>query len=215
MAQQPQPVNGPTITGTIEIIHAPSIVASGGSAQELLLFSLGRYSSVLVEHIRQELDTNNTHKKIKILFEVREKLKSDFANWIELEESQKWHLETAYCYSWIYLLGLREFDKKILEEYKSDLKEDGSHTPSAICGLLQTPFVVAQATTLIPELYEDMVALLKNTKNAATISNCCHVMITAYIRVTQFEQWEGSFPDIQRVLNCWDLFREKQQALRT
>jgi len=181
--------------------------------QEGYLPTFGRQ----IEQISQELlETNAPQKRIKILFEVREKLKSNFTNWTKLEESQKQHLEKAYSHLWSDLLELREVDQNIFEAYKSDLKEDGYHTPSAMNGgLAMCAGVKGPRSLSIPAffsgLHEDIATLLKNTKNAATIGNCCRFMVL-YERELY---WDETFPKVQRAGNCWELLEEKRKNLQS
>jgi len=206
MAQQP---------GRIIVVD-PGAYSSSVDKHYAFFYVLGNYSSDMAIQVRQELKANDEQVEIKILFEVREQLKPDFANWDKLDKSRKRKLELAYSYVWKHLLELWEIDETILKEYKSELEEYGYHTPSAIYGLKLTPYGTG---ILYQEFHKEFVALLKNTKNAATISNCCNMMINEIYQMSWRPQHREKFRSLERLEllespNCWDLFREKQEALQ-
>ena len=221
----------------IRINSSPSTQAGSDSyiriTPDIFLAKLNDYSPVLAERASQAFKTDDRKEEIKILFGIREQLKPVFTHWNKLEKSQKLPLEKSYHALWVCLLNLRdpEIAKIVFEQYKSEIKEDGSHIPSTIYALLDTGYcsgVFYQSSEVFlemrKELHQELAALLKNTKNAATINNCCHVMICAYDSVadpTVSEYMGRLLPDKQVVRqselldnpNCWDFFQGKRKAL--
>ena len=233
MAQQFQSENGDiTAAGSLTIHRSSSITINSGAVTQspnsiviplppsAFLSELKNYSPLLAEQASHAFETKDADEQTKILFEIRELLKPDFANWNQMEKSQKQSLEQSYCYLWACLLQLqrrKSIDKKTLEEYKSELTEDGPHVPSLLVAFNYGP--------RYQELHEEFVALLRKTKNAATICNCCYIMATTYESVSDPKHREYIERLLQKKLdwqlelyenpNCWELFEEKRKALQS
>ncbi len=171
-------------------------VDNKSETQYYFMSILNEYSPELFEKIRN-IAIIDDKDEIALLWSIQEELNGKFLHWDQMKEQQKEFLEKVYGCLWQRLLEMRDQDPKILETYKSLLDEDGNDLPAALYAMRRTPYF----DPFNENIKKEFILLFKKTKNAATISNCCRIIITS--------------PELQNNPQYWDLFQDKMKMLQS